>query len=129
GLISARGNTSSEGNITATGNITSSGAFSSGAITSTSYLAITATTRRPTTQSTMGFYLGCDNNYWAALELCGVNAAVVVFTTAGTDMKGRFMYTYSTSQFDWFIACCFTSKNDTEVCRHISRSNISINNL
>ncbi|MFM7982643.1 MAG: hypothetical protein ACKPKO_25305 [Candidatus Fonsibacter sp.] len=73
GLISAGGNISSGGNITATGNITSTG-----------YLAITATTGRPVTPSATGCYLGCDRNYWAALELCGVNAAYVNFTTAGT---------------------------------------------
>ncbi|MFM7988098.1 MAG: hypothetical protein ACKPKO_53170, partial [Candidatus Fonsibacter sp.] len=44
------------------------------------------------------------------LELCSVNAAYVDFTTVGSDMRGRFMYTYSTSQFDWFIASSFTSK-------------------
>ncbi|MFM7979614.1 MAG: hypothetical protein ACKPKO_09895, partial [Candidatus Fonsibacter sp.] len=93
GLISAGGNISSGGNITASG-----------------YLAITATTGRPTTPSVMGCYLGCDNNYWAALELCGANAAYVDFTTVGTDMRGRFMYTYSTAQFDWYIASSFTSK-------------------
>ncbi|MFM7988465.1 MAG: hypothetical protein ACKPKO_55050 [Candidatus Fonsibacter sp.] len=58
----------------------------------------------------MGCYLGCDQNNWAAVELCSVTAAYDDFTTAGADMKGRFMYTYSSSQFDWYIASSFTSK-------------------
>ncbi|MFM7990199.1 MAG: hypothetical protein ACKPKO_63875, partial [Candidatus Fonsibacter sp.] len=95
--------------VTSTGNITAQCNISGGTITSSGYLAITATTGRPTTPSAMGCYLGRDSNYSAALELCGVNAAYVDFTTAGTDMKGRFMYSYSITQFDWFIASSFTS--------------------
>ncbi|MFM7990539.1 MAG: hypothetical protein ACKPKO_65590, partial [Candidatus Fonsibacter sp.] len=80
GNISAYGNVESyNGNIaapwgsivgqsvTSTGNITAQGNISGGTITSTGYLAITATTGRPVTPSAMGCYLGCDSNYWAAL--------------------------------------------------------------
>ncbi|MFM7979613.1 MAG: hypothetical protein ACKPKO_09890, partial [Candidatus Fonsibacter sp.] len=92
GNITAPWGTISGQSITSTGNITAQGNISSGTITSTGYLAITATTGRPTTPSVMGCYLGCDSNYWAALELCGVNAAYVDFTTVGSDMRGRFVY-------------------------------------
>ncbi|MFM7985354.1 MAG: hypothetical protein ACKPKO_39180, partial [Candidatus Fonsibacter sp.] len=101
--ITTTGNIISKGNISSA-SITSSGAISGGTITSTGYLAITATAGRPTTPSAMGCYLGRDQNNWAALELCSVTAAYVDFTTAGTDMKGRFMYSFSTSQFDLYIA-------------------------
>ncbi|MFM7981165.1 MAG: hypothetical protein ACKPKO_17795, partial [Candidatus Fonsibacter sp.] len=59
----------------------------------TIYLAITATTRRPTTPSTTGCYLGCDDNCWAALDLCGVNAAYVYFYNCWVRYEGS-VYVY-----------------------------------
>ncbi|MFM7990440.1 MAG: hypothetical protein ACKPKO_65095, partial [Candidatus Fonsibacter sp.] len=62
-----------------------------GTITSTGYLAITATTGRPTTPSAMGCYLGCDQNNWAALELCSVTAAYIDFTTVWNRYEGSYV--------------------------------------
>ena len=94
GNIAARNGNISGHSITAAGHIsgvsiTSTEAISGGTVTSTGYLAITATTGRPTIPPALGCYLGGDQSYWAALELCSVTAAYVDFTTVGTDMNGN----------------------------------------
>ena len=35
---------------------------------------------------------------------------ILILTSAGTDMRGRMIYTHSSSQFDWCIASGFTAK-------------------
>ena len=54
------------------------------------------------------------NNYGgnAHIVLAGSSSGsgYIDFRISGTDMNGRFMYSFSTSQFDWFIASSFTSK-------------------
>ena len=49
-----------------------------------------------------------------------------MFTTAGTDMKGRFIYTYPLGQFDWYITSYFTFKMTLKSAGLYLGSNVSI---
>ena len=50
----------------------------------------------------------------------------VDFTVVGTDMKGRFMYHFGSSQFELYIASNFRCKYDTEDSGLVSRCKIGI---
>ena len=48
------------------------------------------------------------------------------FTIAGTDMRGRMVYSNASSQFEWMIADNGHSKDDVEFCWIVSWCKIGI---
>ena len=55
------------------------------------------------------------------IDLAEAQAGVIDFTSAGSDMKGRFLYRHSGSVFEWNIASRITAKKDISrrwaICR------------
>ena len=51
---------------------------------------------------------------------------MLIFTTVGTDMKRRYIYTYPLGEFDWYITSCFTFKMTLESAGLYLGSNVSI---
>ena len=63
------------------------------------------------TPTAAGVHLSNYGGY-AFIDLAGASSggSCIDFTTVGTDMKGRFVYRNSSSQFEWSIADSFTAK-------------------
>ena len=74
----------------------------------TSLLYLCKGKANPTIPPAMNCYLGCDTISSAALKYCGSDRSYIGATTANVDMKGRFVYTCFSNQFDWLINSIFT---------------------
>jgi hypothetical protein len=105
--ISSTGNISTNGTITSTGNITSSAGNVTGKTGIFNTISCTGTLAS-VTQTVSGVHAGLLNDY-AIIEMPATNGGYIDIGIAGSDYKGRLLYSNSSNAWTWRVGGTITS--------------------